>query len=256
MSLINEALKKAQRMRAEAPPPTGPAGADGAPAPVVIRRGRPIPAQVVVLSILGGAVLIGITLVVTLVLLRPDEPVAPPAPAVAKSTPAPEPSPLLITLPPVGPSLSTTAPAPAAGPATGPAATPPAATSPKAAPPTATTAVPAAATPAASTSNPPTPAAATPVAPAAAATVEPAASAPAPAPTGPAKPDLRVQEFIDRIRVSGIRASATDPRVSMNDRVFKLNDVVDRNLGLRIVGIESGGLTFVDSAGVVYTKNF
>lgn len=246
MSLINEALKKAQRMRAEAPPSSSPAGPDGSPAPVVIRRGRPIPAQVVVLSILGGAILIGATLVITLIALRPDDP-APPAPAVAKAAPAVEPAaaPVVIALPPVGPSLPTTA----ATPAPEPDVTAPPAAAPKATPPAPVVAAPV------TTATPTTAAASLPQA-AAPAPVETAATTPAAAPSGPAKPDIRVQEFIDRIRVSGIRASATDPRVSMNDRVFKLNDVVDRNLGLRIVGIEAGGLTFVDSAGVVYTKNF
>lgn len=251
MSLINEALKKAQRMRAEAPPTSPPTGPAGSPAPVVIRRGRPIPAQVVVLSILGGAVLIGAILVITLIALRPDDPAPPtlPPPSVTKAAPATEagPAPVVISLPPVGPTLPTTA----ATPLPASAITPPPGAAPQASPsaPVVAAPVPAAATPVpAPAANPPS--AATPP------PAESVASAPATAPGGPAKPDLRVQEFIDRIRVSGIRASATDPRVSMNDRVFKLNDVVDRNLGLRIVGIESGGLTFVDPAGVVYTKNF
>jgi hypothetical protein len=248
MSLINEALKKAQRMRAEAPPSSPSTGPAGSPAPVVIRRGRPIPAQVIVLSILGGAVLIGATLVITLVALRPDDP-APPAPAVTKSAPAPETTaaPVVISLPTVGPTLPTTA------------ATPPpasAVTPPPAAALTTSPSTPVVAAPAPVTAPPATAPAANQPPPATATPAESVASAPTAAPSGPAKPDLRVQEFIDRIRVSGIRASATDPRVSMNDRVFKLNDVVDRTLGLRIVGIESGGLTFVDSAGVVYTKNF
>jgi hypothetical protein len=247
MSLINEALKKAQRMRAEAPPSSPPTGPAGSPAPVVIRRGQPIPAQVVVLSILGGAVLIGATLVITLIALRPDDP-ASPSPAVTRAAPAPETTaaPVVISLPPVGPTLPTTA----ATPPPASAVTPPPAAAPNASPSAPVVAAPVtvASTPAAAAANPPTPATADPA--------ESVASAPAAAPSGPAKPDVRVQEFIDRIRVSGIRASTTDPRVSMNDRVFKLNDVVDRTLGLRIVGIESGGLMFVDSAGVVYTKNF
>ncbi|HEY0967568.1 MAG TPA: hypothetical protein VGD88_09275 [Opitutaceae bacterium] len=252
MSLINEALKKAQRMRAETPPPAAAPGPDGTPAPVVIRRGRPVPAQVIVLSILGGAVLIGAAVVITLLMLRPDAPVTPsPTPAkaapVATSTPSePSATPVVIALPPVGPVLPTTASTPAPEKQVAP---PPAVTTAKAPAPTSS---PSATTPVSTAPAATTTVAASPVA---TPSTEPSAATPA-ASAGPAKPDIRVQEFIDRLRVSGIRASPTDPRVSMNDRVFKLNDVVDRTLGLRIIAIEAAGLTFVDAAGVVYTKNF
>jgi hypothetical protein len=70
------------------------------------------------------------------------------------------------------------------------------------------------------------------------------------------RPDPRVHAFLDTLRVTGIRASATDPRVSMNDRVFRLNDIVDRNLELRIIGIAPEGPTFIDPNGVVYQTQF
>jgi hypothetical protein len=53
-----------------------------------------------------------------------------------------------------------------------------------------------------------------------------------------------------------VRASATDPKVLMNDRVYRLNDVVDRDLQLRIIGIAPRELRFRDARGYVYTKTF
>ncbi len=240
MSLINEALKKAQRMRAEIPASPAPA-ADGTPAPVVVRRSRPIPAQTLVLAAIGGAVLVTASIVTTLIFLRPDAPAPvakPPAPTPVASAPAGsvEPPSISISLPPVGPSLPTTAGIP-----------PTVSTTPPATAPT---------VPLAQPEGPKdTPVANQPVVTDA---TEATATIPTPvtASEGPPKPNPRVQEFIDNLRVSGIRASSTDPRVSMNDRVFKLNDVVDRTLGLRVIAIESSGLTFMDAAGVTYLKNF
>ena len=63
-------------------------------------------------------------------------------------------------------------------------------------------------------------------------------------------------QLIDTFRITGIRASATDPKVLMNDRLFRLNDIVDRATGLRITRIEPSSLTFVDANGATYTKNF
>ena len=37
---------------------------------------------------------------------------------------------------------------------------------------------------------------------------------------------------------------------------YRVNDIVDRNLGVRLAKVESNALTFTDSNGVVYVKNF
>ena len=42
----------------------------------------------------------------------------------------------------------------------------------------------------------------------------------------------------------------------MNDRVYRVNDVVDRTLGVRLIHVATDGLTFSDAKGVSYTKNF
>jgi len=65
-----------------------------------------------------------------------------------------------------------------------------------------------------------------------------------------------VYEFLEKLRVAGIRASPTDPKVIMNDRVFRLNDIVDRITQLRLVRIDNDTLTFVDGSGFEYKKSF
>lgn len=62
--------------------------------------------------------------------------------------------------------------------------------------------------------------------------------------------------FIENIRVTGIRASATDSKVLMNDRVYRIGDSVEHQLGIKLVGIESTSLTFEDLQGASYTRQF
>jgi hypothetical protein len=71
-----------------------------------------------------------------------------------------------------------------------------------------------------------------------------------------AKPDARIQTYIEALRVTGIRASGTDSKVLMNDRVFRVNDIVERSLGLRLTGVAADRLSFTDENGMVYTRNF
>jgi hypothetical protein len=81
------------------------------------------------------------------------------------------------------------------------------------------------------------------------------ASAPV-AVSAPAAFDARVIAFVDAIRVTGIRSSGNESKVLMNDRVYRVNDIVERALALKLVKVESDMLTFTDANGVVYTKNF
>ncbi len=65
-----------------------------------------------------------------------------------------------------------------------------------------------------------------------------------------------VVPYLDTAKVTGVRASATDPKVLMNNRVYRLNDIVDSDLQLKITAISSRELQFTDSRGYVYTKAF
>ncbi|HYD84004.1 MAG TPA: hypothetical protein VEA63_08115, partial [Opitutus sp.] len=68
--------------------------------------------------------------------------------------------------------------------------------------------------------------------------------------------DVRAQQFIDALRVTGIRASGNDSKVLMNDRVYRVNDIVDRTLGLKLIKVAPDSLTFSDPTGATYTKIF
>jgi len=81
----------------------------------------------------------------------------------------------------------------------------------------------------------------------------------APSPTV-AVPELshadRVEAFMDNLHVSGVRAAGTDSKALVDGHVYRVNDVLNRPLGLKLVKIEEGQLTFVDSRGDTYIKNF
>lgn len=83
---------------------------------------------------------------------------------------------------------------------------------------------------------------------------EPAPAAPVPA--FKPRPDPKILAYVDTLRVTGIRAAGSDSKVLMNDRVFRVNDFVDHALGLKLTGVATNALTFEDERGVVYTRNF
>lgn len=227
MSLISDALKKAQRMRTgESLPPMAVDGGGGQ----VLRRAQPQSAQSLVWIVAGAVGLVVVAVIATVFFLRPkSEP--PPAPAVAQAPAAPPAgnvtteSPAQITIAPIRIAAVPAEPAPAE----------------------------------ARVESAPSPvrAAAEPSGP-------PVQAEPAPAP-GPksnpsaaatAKSDPRVQAFVDAIKVTGIRSSGADSKVLMNDRVFRVNDIVDRMLGVRLTEVQADSLTFVDENGVAYIKSF
>jgi hypothetical protein len=87
---------------------------------------------------------------------------------------------------------------------------------------------------------------------------QPATGSPqVPEPSKPApKLEPRAIQFIENIKVAGIRASATDAKVLMNDRVYRIGSIVDAELGLKLVEIAPGALTFEDDRGGRYTRTF
>lgn len=246
MSLINEALKKAQRQRTEEP-----AGTPEAPVAATARiakRGKATPANTLVLIGSGAVALIVLSVVATVFWVNR------PAPTPAASTPAPQPA-------PAAPAGSDTpapvvvahlpAPAPVASASVAPAAETPRAqpAAPSTAPDIPPAPVPAPAAAAASSPS------------VLAATTPPPAAVPAPVPEPPpapkpAAPNERVTAFVEAVRVTGIRSSGTESKVLMNERVYRVNDIVDRTLNLRLTKVAPEGLTFTDANGVTYVKNF
>jgi len=248
MSLINDALKKAARQRAEeqadlvAPMPGGGRR--------VSRSGAPMRTQTVVL--VGGAalVLVVVSAVVTGIYMT-GKPVAKPA---AEANPAPQAAPaqaleapkVVVQAPAVAVVLpQQSAPTPVA------ARVAPAVSS---APPAAVHVAPAVPSP-----TPPPPAVVQ--APAAEA---PVAAAQAPAQAAPATAvaavpqshaDL-VQGVVDAYHISGVRLAGAGSKALIDGHVYKLNDIVDKTLGLKLAKVDEDHLTFVDRDGNTFAKTF
>lgn len=232
MSLINEALKKAQRQRSDLPPGMTPADR-------MDHRGRPMRSQTIVLIIAGAAILVVFSVLITVFLVnRGSTAATPPVATVApKTTPAVDTSaPAAVIVPP---AITVPIPPPVAEKAV--AKTPP---------PTETAPVAVEVSPPPLTSALPT-AAGTTTAP-----IAVAAPVPIPPVTTAAQPELKIQLFVDTIRVMGIRSSGGESKVLMNDRVFRVNDTVERTLGLKLIKVEPELLTFSDANGMIYTKQF
>jgi hypothetical protein len=249
MSLINDALKKAARQRAEeqadvvAPMPGGGRR--------VSRQGAPMRTQTLVLIGAAALALIVVSAVVTGIFLtgKPEaKPVAEANPAPpASQTQAPAPK-IVVQAPAVAVSLPRQgAPAPAAA-VVAPAVSPPAA----AAAPVARTAPSPAPAPEAAV-QPPAPVvrATAPAAPSQA----PAAASASAAPSPQSHTDL-VQGVIDSYHISGVRLAGAGSKALIEGHVYKLNDVVDKSLGLRLVKVDEDHLTFVDRDGNTFAKTF
>jgi hypothetical protein len=240
MSLINEALKKAQRQRTDTAPLIAPAAAPagGPPSPRIVKRRAPMPARTLMLLLVGGGLLLVTAGIVTFVLLNLDS-----TPIVAvKSALGHRPKPV----PPadVTPAI--------------PTVTLPAIPRAEAAAPTttllATAALPVPSpVPAPEVIEKPVPVVAAPPPPAQVAKVRPPA-----APKLVANP--AIYAFIETLRITGVRASGRNSKVIMNDRIVRLDDYVDRTLGLRLTKIidatpdHASGLVFTDENGFEYTK--
>ncbi len=242
MSLINEALKKAQRERGDTPPGPPSVTADllsPASPPRVTARAAPKPAVPVAMLLGGGVVLLILVSLALAIAFWPKSPEPTPIIRTARSIPAATPP-------------QVTVPAPTTSFATPTVLTTPVVPIP--APPPALPAVVTIKSPDAPAQN----AAVAAAIPLAAVTV-PAAqanNAPPTAPVAPSGPNPRITALIDSYRVTGILVSGNPPKVLMNGQVYKPSDIVDHSLGVRITQISVHTLTFVDANGQEYIKSF
>lgn len=254
MSLINDALKKAQRLRQEQEA-ANTAGQVGRPQ----RRGSGLSTQMLIVFGAAGAVLVVISIVGTVLWVnRTPEP----KPAVSTTTAATakpktaipgEPPKVVVVPPTTGPKSET---APTAAPPSN--ATPETTTSPAATTlgqnPKVAVSVPAPVAQPEAAGNPHPSDAENPAEIFRERVSTPAPPAARPPPVLP-QPDPRIQNFVDTIRISGVRAAGSESRVLMNDRVFRINDIVDRTLGIKLVKVTSDTLTFADANGFTYTRS-
>ena len=240
MSLINEALKKAQRQRHDEQAELGaPVPGGGAR---VARRQKSLSTQSIVLLAGSGIALFVVCVVGAVLWINRPAPAKPapikPAPAPSPVVAAPTPPPVVVTPAPVATKPIT--PAPTA---------PTEVSSPKPAPVAAPAPTNAAPSMASARSAPEVDLAG------------PTTTEPPPrvitVPNLPAaKFEERIQTIVDSWRVAGIRSSSTGSRVLLNERVYKLNDIVDRTNGLRLTKIASDQLTFTTADGIDYVKTF
>jgi hypothetical protein len=233
MSLINEALKKAQKQRTGEAPPLASMPSVGGEAPQRIARGsKPSSGNPLLVPVALGATGLVAVLVVGFFLLRGKPAVEAPAQSkIVASTPATPP-------PAANPAPATLAKA-TTPPAKSDAFVLPVAPPPE---PVRTAAVPPQPEPRVETPKPAAPA--------------PVVAEP-PKPAEPAaKLEPRAIQYIENLRVTGIRASATDSKVLMNDRVYRIGHTVEHEMGLKLVGITATSLTFEDERGGRYTRNF
>ena len=87
----------------------------------------------------------------------------------------------------------------------------------------------------------------------------PVISAPAAAASVASAPESHndlIQGIIDRYRISGVRAAGLDSKALVDGHVYKVNDLIDKSLGLKLVKVESDHLTFVDAQGETYVRSF
>lgn len=273
MSLINEALKKAQKQRTQDVSSGSPTGTtpmpESAPAPRrVVKRSQPMPAQTLVIVGSACLVIVGVVAVGFWLLIGPSPEVtttsaplvvgsAKPAPTTTPPTPSPSgtvaanstaaatgatgaaPSGAAVTPTPVGgvASFVFNVKMEEKNPETAATGTVPAGQS---------------ASPAGQAGNP---IAAVPVGEEAEEGSGLHIDVPA-SEAGFVPPNVRSSAIVDGLRISGIRASATDPKVLMNERVYRLNDVIDHTIGLRLKEINATNLVFIDETGATYMRNF
>jgi hypothetical protein len=68
--------------------------------------------------------------------------------------------------------------------------------------------------------------------------------------------EAQVQAFLSTARLSGVRGVEAKARVLMNEKIYALDDLVEPTLGLRISAVRPGLLVFTDRQGRTYEKTY
>lgn len=77
---------------------------------------------------------------------------------------------------------------------------------------------------------------------------------PAPKPKAPAADPVKT--FLDDANITGVRVAGSRSKVLMNNQVFRIGDVVDEKLGLKVADITSEAIVFNDESGTEFRKSF
>jgi hypothetical protein len=65
-----------------------------------------------------------------------------------------------------------------------------------------------------------------------------------------------VQAIVDAFHISGVRTAGAGSKALVDGHVYKLRDVVDKAIGLKLVKVDEDHLTFMDKDGNTYVRNF
>ena len=244
MSLINEALKKAQRQRTDAVPPMAPVapstGNSRPLSPRIVKRKAPMPARALMMLLTGGVLVLLTGIVLTVVVLNLDSPSLVASKKASnhqvKSDPVPVasiPPPPTVVLPPIVIPVKPVEVIPTIPPLPAPVVVTPALPVVRPTPPPVAVVQPA-------------------VIPVPVSPVSPAIT------VAPAKPvaNPAVTTFLDTLRITGVRVSGDDSKAILNDRVVRIRDYVDRTLRLRLIHVTQSEMVFTDDNGFEYTKSF
>ncbi len=77
-----------------------------------------------------------------------------------------------------------------------------------------------------------------------------------PPPPPPASNPAAIRTFLEESRISGIRMAGNDSRVLLNNRVHSIGSTVSAQLGLSIEAIQPNEIIFIDASGTRYRKTF
>lgn len=70
------------------------------------------------------------------------------------------------------------------------------------------------------------------------------------------KPDKQVMAYIRMLNVNAVRMAGNDSKVFMNNEIFRLNSTVNSDLKIKILKINPKQIVFIDNAGIKYIKRF
>ncbi len=65
-----------------------------------------------------------------------------------------------------------------------------------------------------------------------------------------------VQAVVDAFHISGVRTAGSGSKALVDGHIYKLNDIVDKKLGLRLVKVDEDHLTFTDRDGNTLSRTF
>ncbi len=74
--------------------------------------------------------------------------------------------------------------------------------------------------------------------------------------TPAAAKDPVIADYVDKLVIQGIRLSGVNSKVLMNNKVFRLNTYVNRDLKLTVISISKERIIFADNVGIRYTKYY